>query len=51
MASGRAGVGNGDEARRLGRASLGMSLAGIFIGCIVIGILVAVNITHPQHYG
>jgi len=43
LATDRAAVGNGEEARRLGRASLGVSIAGIVVGTIIIVVIVAVG--------
>jgi len=45
VAADRAGVGNRREARQLGFASLGVSIAGIVIGCIVVAITLGVGLS------
>jgi len=49
MATDRAGVGHGEEARKLGRASLALSVAGIVTGVAAITIITAVTATSNNY--
>jgi len=50
IATDHAGTGKSSEARKLGRASLGVSIAGIVVGCVVIAITVGVEVTSYENY-
>jgi len=45
IASDRASSGHDNEARQLGRASLGVSIAGVVVFVIIVGITIGLHLT------